>query len=242
MLPLNALTYNIDKRGVLGYTPLMVNRITSITLTTSTLALAGVVLLMSPQHAQAQTPTCYGQYGQEIPCPLVNKSFSVEKKVRVANTTEWKESVNVKSGDTVEFQITVKNTGEAKVSNVRVTDILPENLRQVTGDIEWTINDFEPNEVETRTFTAKANDTNISDNQEKCVTNVVNVQYNNHQEASDTAVVCISRNAKVLPSQLPETADTDSNPLVAMIGIMAAAFAFLSFGKAAELSQSIKSS
>ncbi|NTV30909.1 DUF11 domain-containing protein [candidate division WWE3 bacterium] len=187
-------------------------------------------------NAYAEAQKCYGQYGQEITCPLVNKSFSVQKRVRISGATDWSETVNVKSGTTVEFQITVKNTGEAKVSNVNVIDVLPDNLKEATGATQWVINDFESGQEETRTFSVKANDTNITDNQEKCVANVVNVQYNGNQEASDTAVVCISRNSHVLPNQLPETADSSTNSLRMVFGVILAAFALLSFGKAIELS------
>ncbi len=59
--------------------------------------------------------------------------FTVEKKVRLAGEKEWKESVDAKIGDKVEFQIKYTNTSDKQQDNVAIKDILPSNLRYVEG-------------------------------------------------------------------------------------------------------------
>ena len=59
--------------------------------------------------------------------------FTIEKKVRLAGEKEWKESVDAKVGDKVEFQIKYTNTSDKQQDNVVIKDILPSNLRYVAG-------------------------------------------------------------------------------------------------------------
>lgn len=59
--------------------------------------------------------------------------FAVETQVRLAGEKEWKESVDAKVGDKVEFQIKYTNTSDQQQDNVVIKDILPSNLRYVAG-------------------------------------------------------------------------------------------------------------
>lgn len=61
--------------------------------------------------------------------------FTVEKKVRILGDTDktWKESVDAKIGDKVEFQIQYKNTSNYTQKDVSMMDVLPSNLRYVDG-------------------------------------------------------------------------------------------------------------
>ena len=59
--------------------------------------------------------------------------FTVETQVRLAGEKEWKESVDAKVGDKVEFQIKYTNTSNKQQDNVVIKDILPSNLRYVAG-------------------------------------------------------------------------------------------------------------
>lgn len=167
----------------------------------------------------AEDLVCYGQYGQIIPCPVVNKSFNVEKTV-IDGQYLIEEIRGVKANQQVAFSIKVKNSGELQVSSLRVIDNLPANLEfisltkngqavQVTSDqnsVSWIIADFAPNLTYEFIMIAKANVTGIVENSEKCVTNIASVVYNGIVESSNTASVCIT-NAKgeVLGQKLPET-------------------------------------
>lgn len=61
--------------------------------------------------------------------------FTVEKKVRIVGDADktWKDAVDAKIGDLVEFQIQYKNTSKNTQSNVAVRDLLPSNLRYIAG-------------------------------------------------------------------------------------------------------------
>ncbi|MDR0398175.1 MAG: DUF11 domain-containing protein [Candidatus Nomurabacteria bacterium] len=62
--------------------------------------------------------------------------LSVSKKVRIKDDADktWKESVNAKAGQEVEFQIEYKNTGEIEAQDVTIRDFLPtEGLTFVRG-------------------------------------------------------------------------------------------------------------
>ncbi len=57
----------------------------------------------------------------------------ISKTVRIKGTNEWKESVDAKIGDEVEFQIEYINTGSTEAKNVKITDTLPTNLEYVAN-------------------------------------------------------------------------------------------------------------
>lgn len=167
----------------------------------------------------AEDLVCYGQYGQIIPCPVVNKSFNVEKTV-IDGQYLIEEIRGVKANQQVAFSIKVKNTGELRVSSLRVIDNLPANLEfisltkngqavQVTSDqnsVSWIIADFAPGITYEYVMIAKANVTGIVENSEKCVTNIASVVYNGIVESSNTASVCIANTkGEVLGEKLPDT-------------------------------------
>lgn len=89
---------------------------------------------------------------------VYDNNYTVQKQVRIAGDTDrtWKESVNAKIGDQVEFQITYTNTSNAQQDNVMVRDTLPSNLRYVAGSTKLRnstypnglyISDGEPSDI-----------------------------------------------------------------------------------------------
>lgn len=70
--------------------------------------------------------------GAECPTPTTTDA-KISKTVRIKGTTEWKESVDAKIGDEVEFQIEYTNTGNGEAKNVKITDTLPANLEYVAN-------------------------------------------------------------------------------------------------------------
>jgi uncharacterized repeat protein (TIGR01451 family)/LPXTG-motif cell wall-anchored protein len=60
-------------------------------------------------------------------------NFEMSKQVRKSGETAWQESVATKPGDTVDFLISYKNTGETRQNNVVMKDILPNGLTYVDG-------------------------------------------------------------------------------------------------------------
>lgn len=61
--------------------------------------------------------------------------YSVEQKVRLADSTDrtWKDFVDAKVGDKVEFRIGYENTSDKTQSVVAIKDILPANLKYIDG-------------------------------------------------------------------------------------------------------------
>ena len=177
-----------------------------------------MALSMVPK-TYAEDLVCYGSYGQPIPCPVVNKSFSVEKTV-IDGQYLVEEIRGVKANQQVAFSIKVKNTGELRVSALRVIDNQPANLEfisltkngqavQVITDqnsISWIIADFAPGITYEYVMIAKANVSGIAENSEKCVTNIASLVYNGIVESSNSASVCITNTkGEVLGQKLPET-------------------------------------
>ena len=80
-------------------------------------------------------PGCYEYINYVTICVLVvyDYDFNIETKVRLAGDpdTTWKETVEAKVGDKVEFQLTYTNTSDQRQNNVKVRDTLPSNLRYV---------------------------------------------------------------------------------------------------------------
>lgn len=183
-------------------------------------------LLMASKTFAAEDQKCYGAYGEEIPCPVINKSFNVQKAV-IDGEYLIEEKRGVKANDEVAFDITVKNTGQLQVSNFVVVDNLPVNLEFVklttkvgktvkatveNNSVKWTIEKFAPGESYSFVMITKANDNGIAEGSEKCETNIATILYKGTPEGSDTASVCIEKKkGEVLgektPEVLPDTAD-----------------------------------
>ncbi|MCA9392385.1 DUF11 domain-containing protein [candidate division WWE3 bacterium] len=200
--------------------------------------LAIVLTVMAASSVFAQEQTCYGPYGEIIPCPVVNKSFSIEKSVidgdNLVQEYRYKES-----GSNVSFDVRVENTGELEVDGLVVVDTLPSNLSFVSlkqgnatiqtqvsnGSIKWTINNFAAGDVEKYVMVTKVNADGIAEGNEKCVTNVASMLYKGKNEGSDTAVVCIKKGevegAKTTPEVLPDTDLSNIGPVgFALIGLV----------------------
>lgn len=176
--------------------------------------------------AFADDPICYGQYGVQIECPVVTKSISVEKLVRKSNTADaFVEIVNVNDGAEVEFKISVTNTGEATLNEVKLIDILPSNL-VTTGASEFILNDFKPGQVREFTLLATTNTNGMAEGESKCVVNVANIVYQSEKKASDTAQVCVKKGS-VLATKLPATASsTNTTVALFIIAILSGAVIF----------------
>lgn len=71
----------------------------------------------------------------QVSQPQEKTNIDLAKTVRNKTNGEksWVETVNAKSGDTVQFQIHAKNTGSAGIQNLVIRDILPKGLNYVAG-------------------------------------------------------------------------------------------------------------
>lgn len=144
-----------------------------------------------------------GPYGE--PC-IENESYEIEKKVKIKGGDIWKDKVtDVKEDETVEFRIEVRNVGDVDVDDMKMTDLLPDEMSRIGGDgltEKW--DDFESNEEKTFIIEAKLNEEEFDTDTtfEKCVVNKAEAEQNGNDIGSDTATVCYN-NAEV--KELPDT-------------------------------------
>ena len=103
-----------------------------ITLSDNLVTSAGVKL--GYDKLDGNLPGCY-QYAGYVTFKVkpVFENTSIMKKVRKQGDQEWKESVDAKVGDTVEYQIHYKNLNNSRVENVMIKDSLPTNMEYIKG-------------------------------------------------------------------------------------------------------------
>ena len=82
-----------------------------------------------------QIPGCYDYDGQVTIQVKVHESVAskLELTVRKKGETDWKESVNAKVGDEVEYRIEYINLASATAKNVMIRDVLPNDIEYVKG-------------------------------------------------------------------------------------------------------------
>lgn len=80
-----------------------------------------------------EIPGCYqySGYASARVKVVYDDTFEITKQVRIKGTTEWKETVDAKVGDIVEFMIGYKNKSGKDANDVMVLDSLPNNLQYV---------------------------------------------------------------------------------------------------------------
>lgn len=73
-------------------------------------------------------------------CKEVHPNFTIEKSVaKKGSTSGMAQTVTVKNGDVVSYQITVKNTGDTDLTNVKITDRRPVGADFISGTAYvWT--------------------------------------------------------------------------------------------------------
>lgn len=175
------------------------NIIISVTL----LLLGFLTMALMPTKVFAETCEPEGAYGQTC---VYDDDFRLEKKVRLEGDNTWKDKViDVDEGQVIEFRIEVENVGEVAGENMKMTDILPDELERIGGSgltEEWT--DFEVGDVETFIIQVRIVNTEFDreDNFEKCVVNKAEVEEDGNLVGSDTATVCYGGEDV---TELPET-------------------------------------
>lgn len=69
-------------------------------------------------------------------CQPNTPNFEIVKDVRKLGDTEWKQDVTVEYGDTVQYRIVVRNTGDTDLKNVVVKDNRPTGVDFVNGTLK----------------------------------------------------------------------------------------------------------
>jgi len=190
-----------------------------LSLAAATLFILGVGVSYTVNRANSiyagDTQKCFDFYGREIECPIANKRFDIVKVVKMSNEedSQYRDGVKgVLNDQTVNFKITVTNTGEVSVDDLKLIDFLPENLdnfqldkklSQDDGNLTFIFgNDFEPGEREVFLFSAQADVVGMDPGDEKCVVNKAqiyrdrdndNLVDNEEPENADVATVDTQR-------------------------------------------------
>ncbi len=175
-------------------------------------------------------------------------NFDMSKQVRKDGDTNWSKSVNVNLGDTVNYLISYKNTGDDIADNVLFRDQLPAGmtyvpgttvLRNGTNPVGLTLNDdlttgtgvnvgdYEPAATAYVKFSAKVTDTTLNCGT-KTYTNTAHITVDNAYK-EDTADVNVS--VPCQPGQtpapvLPHTGASDGIAAFVGLGIATAGAAY----------------
>lgn len=174
------------------------------------------------QPEEPEEPVCsYG--GGDC---IVNKSFDIEKKVRIKGDKSWKDKVTgVTEDDEVEFRIVVKNNTDSgdvddvEFDNMRMHDFLPDELAKLSGDLTEDWDNFKPGEERTFYITVKVNSEEYDRTDfSKCVVNEAVAKYDDNEEASDTATVCYENGEVLSIEELPRTGAT-STVVLTLLGL-----------------------
>lgn len=93
-------------------------------------------VLIGYDALDGRIPGCY-QYANYVTVKVravFDYEYTVEQKVRPADSNDdWRDTIEAKVGDKVEFRIEYKNTSNKSQTGVAIKDILPVNLKYVAG-------------------------------------------------------------------------------------------------------------
>jgi uncharacterized repeat protein (TIGR01451 family)/fimbrial isopeptide formation D2 family protein len=118
------------------------------------------------------------------------RQLTITKLVRNTNAGgSFQSSTTARSGDRVDFQITVTNTGNETISNVRVDDVLPNGLSFV-NNFDGNLGTMTAGQSRTITFQASVNSSGIATG--TCLQNVAGAQGDQISRIQASATVCIS--------------------------------------------------
>ena len=184
-------------------------------------ALLGVV---SPVRASV---SCSTQYGASEVC-VKTGDLQVNKEVLDPKTNKFVDNMTVEGyhfapSEEVTFRIKVKNSGDATLNNIKVTDTLPTSILEAinSGDLSYQIDSLNVDQTVERTFKVRAvNINNFPKNKTvACEYNVAKAQAGD-KNAQDMSQVCIEKKAT---SSLPKAGA--EGVISFMIGSLASAVA-----------------
>jgi len=159
---------------------------------------------------------CETQYEGEV-CKEID--LLLDKKVWDPYHSEFKDNlVGVSAdiykfapGEEITFKLKIKNVGDEKFDKVYVKDTLPNYFELVSGDLEFEIDDLDPDEEVEREFKVKVKaEENIPNESLICDSKTTNraKAWSGDEVDEDSSQICISR--KVLAAELPPTGPQNS--------------------------------
>jgi len=169
------------------------------------------------QNARAET-ICWETYGGGEECIEVdeNSKLKVDKTIWNPKSETWEDHISSSDGSypynfsaeqTITFRIKVENTGDVKIKNIKLKDILPSYVRYKDGDgygtddntkAEFDHFDLDVGESKTFVFNANVADDGVLPNDDKlCLTNVAEAKgerddNGDKEESVDYANFCLN--------------------------------------------------
>lgn len=182
-----------------------------ITFCLSLISLSLISLSLAISMAYADQ---YGQYGGGVP----SLKISLDKKIKRPDNDEWVDNLfasmyKFAPEQEMEFKLTITNTGNQDLENVKIKDTLPQYLNLSSGDLEITTS---LKVGESKDFTVKAKVIKFEELPQNsgiyCVVNNVEA-WADSQYDHDTAQICIEK--KVLGfSTIPQAGPADNLALL----------------------------
>jgi len=147
-------------------------------------------------------------YGEEQP----TRQLIVDKRVRTSTVGDWQDNlpasqVVLKEGEMIEFEITVKNSGDQELNQIQLVDYLPSYLNFIFGpnqpndqkEVNWVIDQLAPGEEQRFRIRAQISGSDSVVNEGTfCLLNRVRAEAETGEADEDTASFCIV-GAKKLP-------------------------------------------
>lgn len=188
--------------------------------------------------------SCQPIYGGGETCVQVG-NISINKTVKNPSTGSFVDNLSVNDPkysptSTVNFQITVTNTGNGNISSTTVKDTFPNYVTFVSGPkdgkfdsnskvLTFTVGNLAAGASQTFDVSAKVADQGSlpADQGVTCVVNQVNATSNDNQQSSDNSQFCIEKptpttkgGLKVFPAPAVVTTPSTGPEMLPLIGLI----------------------
>lgn len=187
-------------------------------------------------QAQAASGTnCTSLYGGGYKASQACTTVMIDKKVQKPGTKDFVDGLSgndpkYQVNQEVTFQVVVQNTGSEKLTDVVVTDTLPQYVTFVAGPgsydkaankLTFTIPSLESGQSQTFHIKTKVvENVTFPNNGFTCVTNYVQVTEKNGASADDSTLFCVERPVKVEPPVKGVKTTPPTGPLDAALPIL----------------------
>jgi uncharacterized repeat protein (TIGR01451 family) len=144
-------------------------------------------VLIPGANSASYTATSAGDYYLRVtrgPCSYDSNSITVYNCNPDIILNKTVDQNNVSDGTNINFTITVENMWESPVTNLTLTDILPNGLEFISASVtsgffsfpDWALGTLNPGQLETLTLTAKARITNINQSSQIHTNTIISTQ------------------------------------------------------------------
>lgn len=219
-----------------------------ITIFTAVIAL---VMAITTGTSAVYAEECFTQYGGGETCVDEDAELKVEKKIYNPESEDYESHVDrdehmFEDGDKIYFTIVVTNTGDVKIEDIELVDIMPSILEYAGGDGDDKDNnkvvfdefDLEPGEDKEFDFSTKVDFDGIKPEDDYiCVSNVAEAEGTREDDGeeisnADYSNFCVELDGKVLGKEkikhLPKTGFIDPNAL--LIGVTSLGLVLVGYG------------